>query len=1155
MKIYVLYILNILIILPSFSQDRHLPSYSNTEQIHNIFPEESIHLKRKVFESFEAVNENLKNLSLETSFNKPIADTIPWHKIDLSSPQMKKKSAKRFPWWIVATAGGAAAVTTGVILLLKEDEPINPASPIARNDQFTVPCKMNTAISPLTNDSGEGLRIIAVSGAATGLLSFTDQTISILEPTQQNFSFTYTIIDNNGVQANATVTIIIDFPPIQLQNQSFQGSPGDVITHQIFTNAVCTACAVTSVNAMPQSNFTWTTTGSFNFVIPDVTQQQTILFTFLITDGCMQTGTAQISVTVRPDCDIEPSFIVGNEECDFNDGSIQVVIDPITNYKFQWSTGMNTSLIDGLSEGNYTVTISLISNPSCAEVFEVEVLSEVPAIIMMDERYQTVANVLFTGNVLTNDQGSSLSITNFEDLDVLEFAIQADGSFRFRAPANGEDQYTSIYTVTDICGNTSTATVIFDVAKLPCEFTAIITTSPAACGKTNGSASVSISPGGQPYSIVWPNGTTGPSASGFAPGSYNLVITNTADNCVLNFNFIITENPAPNYIQIIETSPATCIGGGQVDLVLNDPMGSTMQLTVTRGNLPFLSLTVTSGPINLGELANFLPGNYRIFVNCQSCPERCAQFIDITISQVSLLLEINDDVANIQSNEVWNGDVLTNDIGTGMNVVGFTQPAAGAAFIDSDGSATYTAPADFSGTVTFNYTVRDTCGLEKSATVTINIEAVPCDFTVQFSNISADCGMMNGSSTIILTPPGNSYEVIWSNGAQGISNSMLLAGNYTVTISLPIAGCSQMFSTIIPELPPSDLIQQISTNPATCLGGGSMSFTIFNPKPIEIVVEIYLDNQYILSATIPSSGTYSDVIDSLTAGFYLLQALESGSPRRCADPETFEIELIDLTIDVMNDNHTIGFGSAWNGNVLQNDIGTGLRVNGFTQSPNGIVQVLSNGNGTFIPNPGFSGIATFQYFVLDTCNQEGMATVTINVLPNGSDLMKVTLESFQQPLNVENSSALNPIPEGIPIPILIGSPAFQNGFRFSMYVKQWVFRTEISYGESKASNAQNQMLYQNNFLTRIGVGWFHDFNGNRIIAESGLVGIALKSVSSNIMSTFKSRQTLRALYFKSEYQIKLNSGYCIFWEPQILYFPAKGQLTGMLSTGFKFIFE
>ncbi len=1163
MKINVLFFFNILSIISGYSQNNIPLSYSNTEINNNIKPLQPNVLPDTKFLPLEAVKEGLlpESNPVKTTDIPTIGDTLPWHKIDLGSPLMKQKSSKPFPWWIPITAGGAAVAATGVVLLLKDDDPDEPSIPIAINDQFTVPCKMNSAISPLSNDSGEGLRIIAFSGAPPGWVTFTDQTINILETASQNFTFTYTIMDTNGAQANATITITIEFTPIQLQSPAFQGGPGDIITHQIFTNAVCAGCTVTNANSAPQSTFTWTPAGAFSFEIPDLAQPQTILFTFNVTDQCMQTGTAQISVTVRPECDIEPSFIVSNEECDFTNGSIEVDIDPITDYQFQWSNGRTTALINGLSEGIYQVTITLISNPVCAEVFNVEVSASSPALTLVDDRYQTVSNVLLTGNVLNNDIGSQLRVTAFDDLNVVEFSILADGSFRFLADENAQDQYTSVYTVTDICGATSTAIVQFDVAKLPCDFSAAISTVAADCGRSNGNASVIINPAGAPYEIRWPNGTFGPSASGFSAGSYNLVITNTSNNCVLNFSFNITENPVPNYIQTLETSAATCIGGAQVDLLLNDPAGAAMQIIVSKGNVPIFSLNVNSGLIKLGEIVNFLPGDYQIAVSCAGCPARCAQIINITITQEFPLLEITDDTGSTPSNTVWSGNVLLNDFGTGMNVIGFTQPSAGISSVNANGLALYNPPDGFSGTVTFNYTVRDTCGQEKSAVVTINVVAIPCDFTVQFSNIPADCGQMNGSSTISFFPSGNSYQVSWPDGTQGFTNSMLLPGNYTVTITDASAGCTKMFSTIISELPPLNLIQEVTAQNGTCLEAGSVSYTISNPGPVDILVEIYLNNQFIFSTSINSLGTFSDEISPLSPGPYLLQALISGSPRRCADAVVFEIVLEELPMTLVDDNYTIPFGTVWIGNVLMNDTGTGLQVSGNTTTPNGIVQILPNGTGTFVPLAGFSGTATFQYFALDVCNQEKMANVNITVLPflgglnSENTSFSVQFEFFQKPLPMTNYSFFNSIPEGVSTQNFSNFPAFQNGLRYSMSMKNWLFLTEVSYGESTALDPFGHMIYQNSFQSKAGIGWLHDFNRNRIIAEAGVATLFEKSVNSSSFSSNVSRQSLQALYFKTEYQINLKAGYCIFWEPQIFYFPSQRQLSGLLSTGIKLVLE
>ncbi|MBK7426464.1 MAG: cadherin-like domain-containing protein [Saprospiraceae bacterium] len=472
----------------------------------------------------------------------------------------------------------------------------------------------------------------------------------------------------------------------------------------------------------------------------------------------------------------------------------------------------------------------------------------------------------------------------------------------------------------------------------------------------------------------------------------------------MNFNFIIAENPAPTYIQTFITSAATCLGGAQADITLNDPMGALMEFNVTHNNTPFISATVASGIINLGEIANLLPGNYQISVVGVGCPPRCAQVIDFSISQEDLEFEVNDDLADIPSGTVWNGNVLTNDEGTGMNVTGFTQPSAGTVSVDEDGSAIFTPPADFSGSVTFTYTVRDTCGIEKSALVTITVGAVPCDFTAQFTNTAADCGKMNGSSAVLIIPQGDAYIVNWPDGTQGLNNAMLFAGSHTVSISDLNAGCTQNFTTNIQELPPVELIQQISTNPGTCIGGGSLNFTLINPKSMDIVAEVYLDNQLMMTVSIAALSTFSGEIESLAAGTYLLQVVESGCPLRCADAETVEVGSTDLPMTLTNDSYFISFGDTWQGNVLTNDTGTGLNVIDNTEPASGTLTLNENGFGTWIPEPGFSGVVSFTYTAQDTCGQIKIATVTIEVSLTACDFT-ASLISTPAQCGVANGSA------------------------------------------------------------------------------------------------------------------------------------------------------
>ncbi len=70
-----------------------------------------------------------------------------------------------------------------------------------------------------------------------------------------------------------------------------------------------------------------------------------------------------------------------------------------------------------------------------------------------------------------------------------------------------------------------------------------------------------------------------------------------------------------------------------------------------------------------------------------------------------------------------------------------------------------------------------------------------------------------------------------------------------------------------------------------------------------------------------------------------------------------------------------------NTGVLVNDVGSDLTVTGYTQPANGTVTVNPDGSYSYTPNPGFTGVDTFQYTVTDSVNNTATATVSITVAP------------------------------------------------------------------------------------------------------------------------------------------------------------------------------
>jgi len=87
-----------------------------------------------------------------------------------------------------------------------------------------------------------------------------------------------------------------------------------------------------------------------------------------------------------------------------------------------------------------------------------------------------------------------------------------------------------------------------------------------------------------------------------------------------------------------------------------------------------------------------------------------------------------DDSDSALAGETITIDVQANDSdpeGEALTTVSVTTPESGSATINGDGTIDYTAPAGFSGTATFDYTIEDPHGQSSTATVTVDVNGPP----------------------------------------------------------------------------------------------------------------------------------------------------------------------------------------------------------------------------------------------------------------------------------------------------------------------------------------------------------------------------------------------------------------------------------------------
>ncbi len=280
----------------------------------------------------------------------------------------------------------------------------------------------------------------------------------------------------------------------------------------------------------------------------------------------------------------------------------------------------------------------------------------------------------------------------------------------------------------------------------------------ASCeGVCNGTATVTPNGGTAPYTYLWSNGQTGPTATGLCDGNYTVVVTD-ANGCTSNGAQTI--NNATVLTATTSTGNANC--GTATGSASVTPAGGTGPFTYSW--TPFGQTTQT---INL-----VTSGNYGVLVT------------DVNGCQVNATANVIDNA----------GPTVT--IPTSTNVTCFggndgTATAVGAggtgtlnyAWTPSGGNAA-TGTGFVAGTV---YTVTVTDANNCQATETISVTE-PTQITLTTSSTNSNCGQPDGSVSVTGNGGTGTLNYSWEDAGgavvgTGLSVNNLLAGTYTVTVT------------------------------------------------------------------------------------------------------------------------------------------------------------------------------------------------------------------------------------------------------------------------------------------------------------------------------------------------------------------------------------
>ncbi|MCX6172633.1 MAG: Ig-like domain-containing protein [Flavobacterium sp.] len=810
-------------------------------------------------------------------------------------------------WSTGATTEDLSAIAAGTYSVVVTDANGCTANSSATLTQQAAISVSGSVTNVLCNGSSSGAITLTASGG-TGTYTY-NWGGGITSQNRTNLAagtYTVTVMDASSCSSADTSFIITQSPTI--------------VINSVKKNISCKSASNGSISLSVSGgnypySYSWTGSNGYTATTQNIDNIPAGNYSITVTDANSCSATENGIILTQPSAVVSVVTTPTDATCQGgSNGSINAIASGGTSpYSYAWSTGANTTSINGLSKGPYSVLVTDANG--CT-------LNQNVSVSEPSTKLELYANVKESSSCGNATGSIELTVVNGN----APFSYSWTNTSQTTANPSALAAGTFTATVTDVIGCTANLEVTVTTATA---LSASITTYPKTCLYNDGSAYAIVSGGVAPYTFLWNNGATSQNIGLLGSGNVSVTITD-ANGCTTSPTGMIGSISCLAPIAVNDTFNTNYLTSLNGTVATND--SDPDALDQDHLNLQYFSTqnpTPAQGVLNWGTdydgNFNFVPATgfagtftltYEVF---DPTGLSATGTYTITVGPSAVNDALGTPLDTAFSSNVYSNDIYAN----GSAFSKLTDPLHGTLIFNSNGTFTYTPTTGYSGDDSFTYKIclgapnETVCS--NTATVLISVDgsadvaiantisnATPnvgsnIIFTLIATNngpnsalnVSVTDALPTGYTYVSNTTSIGSFDSAsgeWTVGSLANAASVTMqitasvnpSGNYvnTATItsgSIDPGSSNNSASVSATPVPQSDISISGSVNNASQSEGSSVTFTITvansGPNNAEGVnVSDLLPNGYTYISSSPGSGTYNN-----NTGIWTIGNLSNGS--------------------------------------------------------------------------------------------------------------------------------------------------------------------------------------------------------------------------------------------------------------------------------------